>query len=185
MLHALSKDTQAPQELAGCPVIKAKQHTCCRGAALVILNGTILGIHRQPVRFAAAFRQLRRCNRIGEFVSVYIQQECCYIASDGGRCSPLILCTNPFVLAWAIEPTGVLLQCRQRCCKVELIAYMHQTHHTGMGHFVVAHSVIGNMSDCCMLKLMWFHSLTCCRCLLSTACSFQWSTFIGSVHPIA
>ena len=57
----------------------------CRSAALVMLNGTILGVHRQPVRFAQAFRQLRRCNRVGEFVSVYIQQDVCYIASDGGR----------------------------------------------------------------------------------------------------
>ena len=50
-----------------------------------MLNGTILGVHRQPTRFAHAFRQLRRSNRVGEFVSVYIQQDVCYIASDGGR----------------------------------------------------------------------------------------------------
>ncbi len=61
-----------------------------RNAALVILNGSILGVHRQPLRFAAAFRRLRRCNRVGEFVSVYIQQECCHIASDGGRSVPLV-----------------------------------------------------------------------------------------------
>ena len=60
-----------------------------RNAALVILNGSILGVHRQPLRFAAAFRRLRRCNRVGEFVSVYIQQECCHIASDGGRSGSL------------------------------------------------------------------------------------------------
>ncbi|DBB06715.1 hypothetical protein WJX77_001955 [Trebouxia sp. C0004] len=66
-----------------------------RNAALVILNGSILGVHRQPLRFAAAFRRLRRCNRVGEFVSVYIQQECCHIASDGGRvCRPLIICDH-------------------------------------------------------------------------------------------
>ena len=56
-----------------------------------MLNGTILGVHRQPVRFAHAFRQLRRSHRVGEFVSVYIQQDVCYIASDGGRCIPLHL----------------------------------------------------------------------------------------------
>ena len=57
----------------------------CRDTAIVMLNGTILGVHRQPVSFATALRRLRRCNRIGEFVSVYIQQECVHIASDGGR----------------------------------------------------------------------------------------------------
>ena len=51
----------------------------------MMLNGTIVGVHRQPLRFAHAFRQLRRSNRVGEFVSVYIQQDVCYIASDGGR----------------------------------------------------------------------------------------------------
>ncbi|KAK9824521.1 hypothetical protein WJX72_011068 [[Myrmecia] bisecta] len=64
-----------------------------RGAALVFLNGTVLGIHRRPLQFAHAFRMLRRKGCVGEFVSIYIQQECLYIAADGGRvCRPLIIC---------------------------------------------------------------------------------------------
>ena len=50
-----------------------------------MLNGTILGVHRRPLRFANAMRQLRRRGCIGEFVSVSIQQDTIVIASDGGR----------------------------------------------------------------------------------------------------
>ena len=87
---------QAPSALPGSgpqPSLNPRILTrvSCRNAALVILNGSILGVHRQPLRFAAAFRRLRRCNRVGEFVSVYIQQECCHIASDGGRSLAIML----------------------------------------------------------------------------------------------
>ena len=87
----------------------------------MFLNGAILGIHARPKRLVAAFRQLRRAGRIGEFVSVWAQvgevvtaahahvnraldnTHCCcllqadavYIAADGGRvCRPLIICHN-------------------------------------------------------------------------------------------
>ena len=67
----------------------------CRGAGLVFLNGQILGTHRQPLQFVLIIKRLRRAGHIGEFVSVYAQQECVYIASDGGRvCRPLIICDN-------------------------------------------------------------------------------------------
>jgi hypothetical protein len=51
----------------------------CRGVALVFLNGAILGIHARPKRLVAAFRQLRRAGRIGEFVSVWAQVEACIV----------------------------------------------------------------------------------------------------------
>eukprot|EP00891_Asterochloris_glomerata_P000044 jgi/Astpho2/44/e_gw1.00001.71.1_t len=65
----------------------------CRDTGLVFLNGIFLGTHRQATQLCASFRHLRRSGRVGEFVSIYLQQECCYIASDGGRvCRPLIIC---------------------------------------------------------------------------------------------
>ncbi|PON86208.1 DNA-directed RNA polymerase, subunit [Trema orientale] len=61
---------------------------------LVIFNGHILGKHRRPQRFATSIRMLRRAGKIGEFVSVFLneKQRCVYIASDGGRvCRPLVI----------------------------------------------------------------------------------------------
>uniref|UniRef100_A0A7N2LV03 DNA-directed RNA polymerase subunit beta n=1 Tax=Quercus lobata TaxID=97700 RepID=A0A7N2LV03_QUELO len=61
---------------------------------LVIFNGLILGKHRRPQHFAATMRKLRRAGKIGEFVSVYVnEKQCCvYVASDGGRvCRPLVI----------------------------------------------------------------------------------------------
>lgn len=64
-----------------------------RGVAMVFLNGSILGIHRRPKRLVKEFRRLRRAGRVGEFVSIFLQQDSVYIASDGGRvCRPLIIC---------------------------------------------------------------------------------------------
>eukprot|EP01114_Cavostelium_apophysatum_P020204 TRINITY_DN6708_c0_g1_i4.p1 TRINITY_DN6708_c0_g1~~TRINITY_DN6708_c0_g1_i4.p1 ORF type:complete len:1163 (+),score=317.41 TRINITY_DN6708_c0_g1_i4:32-3520(+) len=61
---------------------------------LVFLNGHILGIHKEPHRFLRNFRLMRRCGRIGEFVSIFIHDaiRSVHIASDGGRvCRPLII----------------------------------------------------------------------------------------------
>ncbi|CAA2989896.1 DNA-directed RNA polymerase III subunit 2, partial [Olea europaea subsp. europaea] len=61
---------------------------------LIILNGLILGKHRRPQRFANVMRKLRRAGKIGEFVSIFVneKQRCVYIASDGGRvCRPLVI----------------------------------------------------------------------------------------------
>ncbi|GMH28958.1 hypothetical protein Nepgr_030801 [Nepenthes gracilis] len=61
---------------------------------LVIFNGLILGKHRRPQHFSNAMRRLRRAGKIGEFVSVFVneKQRCVYIASDGGRvCRPLVI----------------------------------------------------------------------------------------------
>ncbi|ONK81475.1 uncharacterized protein A4U43_C01F29520 [Asparagus officinalis] len=61
---------------------------------LVIFNGLILGKHKDPKRFANAMRKLRRKGKLGEFVSIFVndQQRCVYVASDGGRvCRPLVI----------------------------------------------------------------------------------------------
>ncbi|KAK6140496.1 hypothetical protein DH2020_025777 [Rehmannia glutinosa] len=61
---------------------------------LIIFNGLILGKHRRPQKFANAMRKLRRAGKIGEFVSIFVneKQRCVYIASDGGRvCRPLVI----------------------------------------------------------------------------------------------
>ncbi|KAL6782341.1 RPC2 [Auxenochlorella protothecoides x Auxenochlorella symbiontica] len=62
-------------------------------AALVFLDGCILGTHRRPRALVAALRTLRRAARLGEFVSVHVQHDAVHIAADGGRvCRPLIIC---------------------------------------------------------------------------------------------
>lgn len=61
---------------------------------LIIFNGLILGKHRRPQRFAESMRKLRRAGKIGEFVSIFVNEKqlCVYIASDGGRvCRPLVI----------------------------------------------------------------------------------------------
>ncbi|XP_057971250.1 DNA-directed RNA polymerase III subunit 2 isoform X2 [Malania oleifera] len=61
---------------------------------LIFFNGLILGKHRRPQYFANALRRLRRAGKVGEFVSVFVneKQRCVYIASDGGRvCRPLVI----------------------------------------------------------------------------------------------
>ncbi|CAN6586820.1 hypothetical protein ACFX13_014177 [Malus domestica] len=61
---------------------------------LVFFNGNILGKHKKPHHFANALRKLRRAGKIGEFVSVFVneKQRSVYIASDGGRvCRPLVI----------------------------------------------------------------------------------------------
>ena len=64
------------------------------GTFLVLLNGTLVGIHRHPQRFVTLFRRIRRSGRIREFVSIYANevQRVVQISSDGGRLSrPLII----------------------------------------------------------------------------------------------
>ncbi|KAL1547602.1 DNA-directed RNA polymerase III subunit 2 [Salvia divinorum] len=61
---------------------------------LVIFNGLILGKHRSPQTFANSMRKLRRAGKIGEFVSIFVneKQRCVYLASDGSRvCRPLVI----------------------------------------------------------------------------------------------
>jgi DNA-directed RNA polymerase III subunit RPC2 len=40
-------------------------------ASLVVLNGGVLGLHRRPEAFGAAFRRLRRLGYISEYVSIH------------------------------------------------------------------------------------------------------------------
>ncbi|KAM3288857.1 hypothetical protein P3S67_022287 [Capsicum chacoense] len=61
---------------------------------LIVLNGLMLGKHKIPQRFANAMRKLRRAGKIGEFVSIFVneKQHCVYIACDGGHvCHPLVI----------------------------------------------------------------------------------------------
>ncbi|CAO2046704.1 unnamed protein product [Urochloa humidicola] len=67
------------------------------GSFLVLFNGSVLGKHSEPERFANNMRKLRRLGKIGEFVSIFVneKQHCIHIASDGGRvCRPLIIADN-------------------------------------------------------------------------------------------
>ncbi|MES1915456.1 MAG: hypothetical protein MHM6MM_007398 [Cercozoa sp. M6MM] len=60
----------------------------------VFLNGSIVGMHRDPQQFVRNMRALRRRGKVGEFVSIYVRddQRTVYLASDGGRVSrPLII----------------------------------------------------------------------------------------------
>ncbi|KAH7650078.1 DNA-directed RNA polymerase beta subunit [Cryptosporidium bovis] len=60
----------------------------------VFINGSLMGIHRNPELLATQIRLLRRKGYIGQFVSVFCNHIHCYvqIATDGGRlCRPLII----------------------------------------------------------------------------------------------
>ncbi|KAM0887569.1 hypothetical protein ACQ4PT_028931 [Festuca glaucescens] len=64
------------------------------GSFLVMFNGLILGKHKQPQIFATNMRTLRRSGKIGEFVSIFVNEKqlTIHIASDGGRvCRPLVI----------------------------------------------------------------------------------------------
>ena len=63
------------------------------GAAAVLVNGLVLGTHRQPLRLVQQLRALRRQSRLDMFTSVHINGGRVHIATDGGRvCRPLIIC---------------------------------------------------------------------------------------------
>lgn len=68
-----------------------------KGSYLVFLNGIMLGVHASPHYLVKQIRLLRRRGRIGEFVSVYLNEmhQTVYIATDGGRvCRPLLIVEN-------------------------------------------------------------------------------------------
>lgn len=74
--------------------ITLNSHT---SAYLVFLNGLVIGACSRPRKLAHALRWMRRSNRIGEFISVYVHSvhRAIYIACDGGRvCRPLIIVTH-------------------------------------------------------------------------------------------
>jgi DNA-directed RNA polymerase III subunit RPC2 len=67
------------------------------GAYVIFLNGTPVGLTRQPKSFLTAFRNFRRMGRVSEFVSAYINHHtnAVHIATDEGRiCRPLIIVEN-------------------------------------------------------------------------------------------
>ncbi|XP_955436.1 DNA-directed RNA polymerase iii, putative [Theileria annulata] len=68
-----------------------------RNSRLVLLNGILLGIHRNANFLISSIIKLRRKGLINMFVSVYenSQQNQVHISSDGGRlCRPLIVVQN-------------------------------------------------------------------------------------------
>lgn len=64
------------------------------GSYIVSLNGTLLGLTRDPEMFVNKFRALRRTGQISEFVSIYVNthQQAVHISGDSGRiCRPIII----------------------------------------------------------------------------------------------
>ena len=101
MTHVTTDDEEEPiRALAHALGVEPLAHLTGRelhspGAALVLLNGSVLGAHSHPARFARDLRSLRRRGRVGEFVSVHTQPGRVTIASDGGRvCRPLLICED-------------------------------------------------------------------------------------------
>jgi DNA-directed RNA polymerase III subunit RPC2 len=65
----------------------------------VYANGIDVGVHRRPLQLVRQLRLLRRKGRVGEFVSIFYDQQPLKnevtIATDGGRvCRPLIVVNN-------------------------------------------------------------------------------------------
>ena len=61
---------------------------------LIFINGDIVGIHKEPFRFAQNLRNIRRQGLTSEFMSIYVNdiQRTVHIATDGGRvCRPLLV----------------------------------------------------------------------------------------------
>ena len=76
----------------------------------VVVNGTLVGTTRYPIKFVRDFRTLRRSGRVSEFISIFTNthQTAVHIATDGGRvCRPLIIIDEntrqPKVEAWHLE----------------------------------------------------------------------------------
>ena len=63
------------------------------GAAVVMLNGEVLGAHLHAAAFVEQFRAERRRGIVSEFASILLMGDCVQISVDGGRlCRPLIIC---------------------------------------------------------------------------------------------
>ena len=95
MTH-VSTDDEDPRNLKklvyslGCESIHTVTSAAkARGSvrSLVYLNGSILGVHREPEMLAATLRQLRRkAMGVGIYVSVHVASDSTVnISSDGGR----------------------------------------------------------------------------------------------------
>ena len=64
------------------------------GSYTVYLNGSLLGLSRDPETFIEKFREVRRGGHISEFVSIHVNthQRAVHIAGDSGRiCRPVII----------------------------------------------------------------------------------------------
>ncbi|KAK1776712.1 hypothetical protein QBC45DRAFT_418734 [Copromyces sp. CBS 386.78] len=68
-----------------------------KGSYIIHLNGTPFAVTREPKRFAARFRTLRRRGWVSPFVSIHINEHfsAVHIATDEGRiCRPYIIVKN-------------------------------------------------------------------------------------------
>ncbi|KAI9735257.1 MAG: DNA-directed RNA polymerase III core subunit ret1 [Cirrosporium novae-zelandiae] len=103
MTHITTDDEEQPIEDliaelgAGDARTKSGRELYAKGAYIIFLNGTPLGLIREPRVFLNKFRKLRRMGRVSEFVSIYINHHhnAVHIATDEGRiCRPLIVVEN-------------------------------------------------------------------------------------------
>lgn len=68
-----------------------------KGCYMVFLNGQVVGVHKDPQSFVRGFKSLRRRGSIGEFVSIFQDdnRKALNIAADYGRLTrPLIIVEN-------------------------------------------------------------------------------------------
>ena len=94
-VSSVYKTRPRPKHIESMEIAVKPDDCVARGSAIVFLNGEILGTHCNPRDFICTMKQLRRAGHLGHFVNVYTQQDCVYIASDGGRvCRPLIVCDS-------------------------------------------------------------------------------------------
>eukprot|EP00792_Barthelona_sp_PAP020_P005078 TRINITY_DN2485_c0_g1_i1.p1 TRINITY_DN2485_c0_g1~~TRINITY_DN2485_c0_g1_i1.p1 ORF type:complete len:1132 (-),score=303.31 TRINITY_DN2485_c0_g1_i1:137-3499(-) len=64
---------------------------------LIIMDGRIVGVHRNPLQLVQMFRNLRRRGKIPKMVSIFIndRHRTVYVSTEGGRvCRPLIVVKN-------------------------------------------------------------------------------------------
>lgn len=93
------------------------------GSYIVYLNGTLIGLSRDPENFIHKFRLLRRTGQISEFVSIYVSthQQAIHIAGDSGRiCRPIIIVNNGIPMV-----TAQHIKVRFRPRSVKVISYVH------------------------------------------------------------
>ncbi|OLY85630.1 DNA-directed RNA polymerase III subunit RPC2 [Smittium mucronatum] len=77
-----------------------------KGSYLTLLNGLVIGVTRNPIRFVRSFRAMRRKGRVSFFVSISIDEHkrMVSISSDNGRiCRPLLIVENQRLLVQDIH----------------------------------------------------------------------------------
>ncbi|XP_028403072.1 DNA-directed RNA polymerase III subunit RPC2-like isoform X2 [Dendronephthya gigantea] len=95
----------------------------------VFLNGNILGVIQNHLKFVRTFRILRRAGRVNEFDSIYVDEtnRSIHMSSDGGRvCRPYIIVENgrPKVNQRHMQQLDRGLRCFQDFLHDGLIEYL-------------------------------------------------------------